>query len=236
MRKGIGIAVVLAVTGALPLAAQGIAPPRGYLGGGIDVAHAVGEFADYVKSGVGLGGVFLWRPDRTGSLGLRFSGNFLIYGSQTRRYPLVPGISVDVTTNNTIGSMSVGPQLMLGDGALLPWVHGGIGFSYFATTSSVEGSDNTSSFARSTNFDDITFAPEFGGGLLVRLSAGRNPVLLDLSARFINNGRVTYVTRDRISVVNNELVLDPVTSEANLMIYRVGVMVGLRRSAGGSGK
>lgn len=206
-------------------------PPQVYLGLGLEVGQAVGEFEDYVRYGVGIGGHFVWRPKPAGPLALRVSGMFLVYGSQTRRYPLVPGINVDVTTTNNIGGMTFGPEFLFGSGTLQAYGHAGIGFSYFATTSSVEGSNQQNQpFASSTNYDDITFAPEGGGGLLIRLSAGRIPIFVDLGARFLNNGKVTYVTKDRITVQGNQLIVNPVESEANLVVYRIGMRIGLRAS------
>ena len=115
------------------------------------------------------------------------------------------------------------------DRASLPWyARGGIGFSYFATTSNVRGSGSSQPFANSTNYDDFTFASEGGSGLLVRLGGGT--VRLDLGARFLNNGRVTFVTKDGVSVSGNTLLVNPIESEANLVVYHLGVLIGLRRS------
>ena len=85
-------------------------------------------------------------------------------------------------------------------------------------------------FASTTNYDDFTFASEGGGGVWVFLSRGRTPVALDLGVRYLNNGRVTYVTESGVSVdlANNRLNVDPIDSEANLIVYHLGVVIGLR--------
>lgn len=204
-------------------------PPSAYLGVDLQVGQATGEFSNYVQVSAGIGGSFLYTPVPDGAFGLRVGAMYLIYGSTTNRYPLVPGITVDVTTNNQIAGLTVGPQLTFGRGALRWYVRGGIGFSYFATTSSVRGSGNTQPFANSTNYDDFTFASEGGSGLLVALGRSRT-VSLDLGARYLNNGRVTYVTKDGVSVSGNTLVVDPIDSEANLVVYHLGVLIGLRRT------
>ena len=205
-------------------------PPVAFVGGGLQVGQSTGEFSNYVQGGIGLGGGFLYKPDADGALGLRVSAMFMIYGSQTNRYPLVPGITVDVTTNNQIAGLTLGPQFTLGRGAVQWYGNGGIGFSYFATTSEVRGtSSGQSPFASSTNYDDFTFASEGGSGLLVKI--GRGNVQLDLGARYLNNGRVSFVTRDGVSVSGNQLFVNPINSEANLIVYHLGVMVGLRRRA-----
>jgi opacity protein-like surface antigen len=209
-----------------PYREPNLAPPVAFVGVGLQVGQAIGEFANYVDVGGGFGGSFLYTPTPDGVLGLRLSAMLLIYGSQTNRYPLVPGITVDVTTNNEIVGLTVGPQLTFGHGGLKAYVLGGVGFSYFATTSEVRGSGGNSPFASSTNYDDFTLATEGGAGLLVRISRMVN---LDLGARYLNNGRVTYVTRNGVQVVGNTMQVNPIESEANLVVYHLGVMVGLRR-------
>ena len=90
--------------------------PRGYAGISLQVGQAKGRFADYVDVGGGGGGYVLFLPAREFPLGLRLSAMYLLYGSETRSYPLVPGIVVDVTTKNQIFQMAVGPQLTVGRG------------------------------------------------------------------------------------------------------------------------
>lgn len=205
--------------------------PHAWMGFNLQVGQASGIFSNYVSAGIGAGGYFLYRPDAEGVFGLRAGAMFMIYGSQTRRYPLLPGIAADVTTRNEIFGMTLGPQFTFGRGATKLYGYGGIGFSYFATRSSVEGSGNVGQpFAETTNYDDFTFASEGGGGLLINLSRGGVPVALDLGARYLNNGRVTYVTESGVSVdlANNRLNVDPIDSEANLIVYHLGVVIGLR--------
>jgi hypothetical protein len=207
------------------------APPRGTLGLSFQVGQAVGQFHQYVNVGGGGGGYLLFRPWRDAPLGFRFHVMYLVYGSQTHRYPLVPGIAVDVTTRNQIAQVSLGPQVTLGRGPLQVYGFAAFGGSFFSTTSSVEGSDpNSQQFASTTNYEDGTAAGEFGGGLLIRLSQ-RAPIAIDLGARYLNNGRVTYVTKERVRIVNNQLLVNPVDSKANLIVYHLGVAIGLRRHA-----
>ena len=203
--------------------------PHAWMGFNLQVGQASGIFSNYVSAGIGGGGYFLYRPDAEGVFGLRAGAMLMIYGSQTRRYPLLPGIAADVTTRNEIVGMTLGPQLTFGRGAAKVYGYGGIGFSYFATRSSVEGSGNVNQpFASTTNYDDFTFASEGGGGMWVFLSRGRTPVALDLGVRYLNNGRVTYVTENGVRVVGNDLEVDPIDSEANLIVYHLGVTIGLR--------
>lgn len=209
------------------------APPRATLGLSLQIGQAVGQFHQYVNVGGGGGGYLLYRPWRDAPLGIRFHAMYLVYGSQTHRYPLVPGIAVDVTTRNQIAQVSLGPQVTLGQGPLQVYGFASFGGSFFSTTSGVEGSDQSNQpFASTTNYEDGTASAEFGGGLLIRVSQ-RAPISIDLGARYLNNGRVTYVTKERVRIDtnNNQLVVDPVDSKANLIVYHLGVAIGLRRHA-----
>jgi hypothetical protein len=112
-------------------------------------------------------------------------------------------------------------------GAVRPYAYGQVGFSYFATTSSVEGSGNTQPFANSTNFDDFTFATSAGTGVLIVLSH-RRPVTLDLGARYVYNGRARYLREGSIAISGTTITYSPIESETNLILYMIGVSVGLR--------
>ena len=64
------------------------------------------------------------------------------------------------------------------------------------TTSAVEGNDQTNQrFANTTNHGDATFASECGGGILLRVTRCF-PLLLDIGARYLKNGQVTYLTKE----------------------------------------
>jgi hypothetical protein len=201
--------------------------PQAYAGLSFQAGQARGEFADYVDMGWGAGGYLVYRPGGS-VLGVRLGATYLLYGSQTHRYPLVPGVAVDVTTRNQIAQFSLGPQLTFGQGVVRLYGFAAIGGSFFWTSSTVEGSDgSTQPFASTTNYHDGTFAGEIGSGLLVRLGGRRVPIFADLGVRYLNNGRVTYVTKDRVTISGDQLLVDPVDSKANLLVYHLGVAVGL---------
>lgn len=203
--------------------------PRLYASVSLHVGQAQGQFANYVDVGWGAGGYLFYQPRRT-PLGVRFGMMYLVYGSQTHRYPLVPGIAVDVTTRNQIAQFSLGPQVSFGEGTVRPYGFGTIGGSFFWTDSRVEGSDQDNQpFASTTNYHDGTFSGEIGGGVLVRVRAGSVPIFVDVGLRYLNNGRVTYVTKEGVTISGSQLLVDPVDSEANLLVYHVGVSFGLGR-------
>jgi len=202
-------------------------PPSAYLGLSLQVGQARGQFANYVDYGGGGGGYLVVRPNRRGPFGVRLDLMYLVYGSQTHSYPLVPGIVVDVTTDNQIFQIALGPQLTIGQGMLQAYGFGTVGGSFFSTTSAVQGTDqNNQEFASTTNHSDATFSGEYGGGVLVRVKRGSPMILLDLGARYLKNGQVTYVTKERVTISGNQLLVNPVHSDANLIIYHLGIAIG----------
>lgn len=201
---------------------------RGFGGGGFLIAEPVGEFADFVGTHGGFGGAVTFGR----SLGLRVGASVLIYGHESRPIPLggTGGLVwLDLSTNNYIVSLGVGPQITLGEGPLQLYGFGTVGLGYFGTTSSVSGSFDYEPFASTTNFDNATLALETGGGLQIRVANRRRPVFLDLSARYVRNGRVRYLTESGIREnPDGSFSLYPIESQANLVVFQVGVSVGLR--------
>jgi hypothetical protein len=207
-------------------------PNRAFASVYLMAAQPLGEFDDYIDWGGGFGGEFLYAFDRQGALGLRVNLGLLIYGHETKRVPLSPSlgrISVDVSTSNNIFVASIGPQVMLPSGVVRPYLNGTAGLSYFFTQSSVEGSADFEPFARSTNFDDATFAWSAGGGLYIPLRRGhRHSVSLDIGAQYHANGEATYLREGSIHEDGTgEIFFDPIRSQTNLVTYRLGVTVGL---------
>lgn len=211
-------------------AAPGSGFAKDFFGGEILVAQPLGEFDDYIDAGIGFGAHYIRALDRSGALSLRVDGGFLIYGHETKRVPLsptVPRIRVDVSTSNNIAGLHIGPQLMVPNGTFRPYVNAGAGFSYFFTESSVEGTDNVESFANTTNFNDFVWSWTGGGGIYIPLRRGRTPVSLDLGATYVHNGRARYLREG--SIIEDgagNIFFDPIESETNLVIYKLGVSVG----------
>jgi hypothetical protein len=208
-------------------------PVRAFAGGGLMVAQPVGEFSDFIGAGFGAGGHFLVKLDRRGILGFRADGGFIVYGHERQRVCLSTTvgcrIEVDLTTTNNIVFASIGPQLSVPAGAVQPYVNASMGFSYFATSSSISdtGIGDDEDFS-TTNFDDGTFAWQAGTGLRIPLRT-RTPVLLDVGARYNTNGRVEYLRKgDIIDNPDGSITLTPQRSEANLVTWLIGVSVGIR--------
>ena len=237
MKIGIGGAAVLAalVLSAAPALGQDVEDERPaslYVGIQGIYGRPVGEFRDYVRHGFGLDVGVTFPVARQSPLALRADGGFIVYGSETRRVCFGGGvgcrIELDLTTTNSIAFLNIGPQLMLPAGPVRPYINAAIGGSYFGTTSSVEGSNNDEDFASTTNFDDITFAWNAGGGMLIRLGGSHaRPVMLDLGVRYNANGEVEYLKEgDIVDNPDGSLTITPTRSEANLLTFQIGVSIG----------
>lgn len=213
--------------------APGLGPVRWDLGLSLIGAQPVGEFADYVNlgSGFSLFGVFRLRDD--GSLRLRLDLELISYGSttvETLLSPTVPFVDVAVTTENAIGSLALGPELMLGDGSFRPYLQTSVGSSQFVTTTSVWSSGSTFPFASTENFEDYTYVLTGGGGLRIVVSGERpHPFALDLGGRYVRHGLTTYLREGGVRQgPGGEVLIEPIRSKTNLMTFHLGVTVGFR--------
>jgi hypothetical protein len=197
-------------------------------GAALNYGSPVGDFRQYVNQGWGLDGFFRWNGDPRGVLSLRIEGGFLQYGHEKKRVPLSTTIGgrilVDLNTSNDIVWFGIGPQVTLPLSGFRPYVNGSAGFSYFFTESSVDGSRDNRSFARTTNYHDGTFAWGAGAGMLMPLRTRHGEVAIDLGVRYHGNGQVRYLRKGGIEdLPGGDILLHPIQSDANLLAYRVGV-------------
>ena len=219
----------------IQLEAQGLEevdqPSRGVFGINGTLARPIGEFQNFVGWGGGLSMYGLVNFQRGGPLGIRFDASVVSYGHESQRRPLsstIQRVTIDVDTDNLIASFGVGPQVTIGHGRLRPYAYGTVGVSYFATVSKASGLSDTEAFASSTNFDDFAAALSGGAGLLFRVSGGKNPVSLDVSARTLYNGRVSYLRKGSIlESADGSISFIPIRSDANFVTFRLGIAVGV---------
>jgi hypothetical protein len=236
-------ATILALAAAPPLGAQIVqrrpraandGPVTTFAGGALTYADPRGDFAQYVNGAFGVTGHLLHSLDADGIVAIRADVGYLNYGQVTRRQPLGGGalglISVDVTTSNNIVFGGLGLQLMAPVGAVRPYVNGSAGFSYFFTTSSVEGSSNSAPFAESQNFSDGGFSTVWGGGLYVPLRASGTPIVLDLGVESHKNPDIQYLNKNSIYIKDTATppVITAIRGPADFLTFRLGVTVGLR--------
>lgn len=230
------LGIVSVSIGAPTAAAQGLreVPPgfRAILGAGGTVLRPVGEFQSHVQWGGGLNLFSVLHPARSFPLGVRLDGAAIVYGHETFAVapsPTLPRVALEGTTSNVIATLGIGPQLTLGRGWLRPYGYGTIGFAYFATTSELRGISGGESFATTTNFDDLSGSLAWGGGVLLQLSSGRHPALLDLSAQSVHSGPTQYLRKGSlIDLPDGTVALTPIQSRTDMVQFRMGVAVGLR--------
>jgi hypothetical protein len=192
----------------------------GNAGVNLVVAVPVGEFRQHVDVAGGLDVFGAFNLGGSG-LALRLDGSYLIYGSD---HSLVaqPYYPVNITTTYSITSLGIGPQVTLGQGPVRLYGFGTVGFTYIWARSS-------DAFASGTDFDDWTGALQGGGGLLLNLRSRRVPIAIDLGARYLSNGDAWYVSPgDVVPQPNGDVVIYPVRSKANLVMFHAGVSIGLR--------
>ena len=231
--RGIGTALVaLAIWSGGAEAQRRGEGPAGYVGVALVGAGPLGELADYIDAG---GGGQFWGLLPLGDEGrvrLRGDFGFLIYGHERQRLcfsvPIGCRIEVDMTTTNSVLYGGLGPEVVLATGAVEPYVNASLGFSYFATTSSLSGQRDAEDFASTTNFDDAVFAWRAGAGVRVQVHGGRNPVALDLGLERHENGVADFLTKGDIQDnPDGSITLFPNRSEANMVTFRLGVTVGI---------
>ena len=238
-RGGVWTMTLLGVASAHALAAQTeppdtlpLHPPRWEVGLVGAMAVPTGAFATYVGLGGGFGLHGARYLDEARRVAIRLDVAWTIYGHETIRVPLsptIPFVDVEVTTENGIGSFAIGPEVVFGGSAVIPWFRASVGVSDFATITSVKGTDGEEPFATSTNYDDATLALSAGGGLRIALSKGsRNPVGLDLGMVHTWHGETEYLRKGGIVTdASGSVRLETIRSRTNLFAIHLGIVVGL---------
>ena len=220
-------ALILAVAGFVTLTGEGRAQSteepdsvrdRIFVSVTLGGAVAVGEFADFVDSGGGIGVAAEFHLDDRRMWTLRTDFVWLVYGHEGRDLR-----NVRVGTNNAIFALQIGPQFTVPGSRIRPYFFGTGGFSNFKTSSSGgEGEEERGGappLVTETHLSKYTWSGTFGGGVLVRVHQGKSPVFIDISTAYLANGRVRYLTKESIQ--------EAIKSQANLILLRLGVSVGV---------
>lgn len=190
----------------------------------------LGGLADNIGFGYGGSGNYVFQLDKAGIAGLRLAGSISGYGQEKMRVPLsytVGGrIQVDVTTTNTIGTLTIGPELMFPEGLIRPYAHGGMGVIWFNTTSSVNGIDNYDESFSTRNHSDATPTWTVGGGIHIPLARKQTAVLLDLGVDYFYGGDASYLRKGSIvDLPNGEIQINPLYSETRFLNVSFGLRI-----------
>lgn len=203
------------------------------IGGSFDVsfiaADAVGELGAFVDQGFGLeiGGGAPMAAD--GQLRLRGDLGFLLYGVERLHYcSFGCWAGSELTTTNAIVYGQIGPELVLLKGDVQPYLHAGVGLSYFVTSSSLDDHDGYGSYLETTNYSDVVLGFTYGGGVRFRMGGGRRPVFLDLGVERLDNAEASYLTAgDIVDHDDGSVTIYPNRSDADLVAFELGVSIGV---------
>ena len=229
-------ASLLAFTGALPhtVAAQGGAPPRARAAVSFAFAQTrpVGELGRNIGAGYGAAAAFLLPITHSGSVSLRADIGASQYGEESRRTAFSESVGdrveVKVKTANNYVPASVGLQLTLPTGPVLPYVNAGVGLQAFYTESRVEPTSGGYALVSTINQSDLAAAWTLGGGVYVPLRAAGMRAMLDLSAQYVHGGTAQYLAPGSIiDLPNGRVRVTPMESSTHLVSVRLGARFGL---------
>lgn len=210
-------------------------PPRFQAGANFLLAFPQGEFDDIVnRAGVGGSGGFLYSLSFV-PVAIGLSAAYINYGSDTRREPIVPGVTVDVNTSNNIATLHLLVRAIPGKGSVRPYLDGLIGFNYLFTQTIVKNRSGGEEIASTINFDDFAFSYGGGGGVLINLfrkplegneiDAGFFAVNLDLRLRYLFGSQAEYLHEGSITIVSDEVYYDVSKSVTDMITAQVGVVL-----------
>jgi hypothetical protein len=192
----------------------------------VQIAQPVHEFATQIDRAWGVGSSIRHNFRGFTPLGLRGDFSFLNYGNERQRVPLsttVNRVLVEMNTSNNIVVVSGGPELAVPRGAVRPYVHGFVGYSYFFTASTAGDEDGGGTFARSTNHDDGGLATGAGAGIRIPVHTRSTQVSIDGGARFTKNGVRSYLrSGDIIDLPDGSLAFTPRETNADYWVYYLG--------------
>ena len=211
---------------------QGLVPVRRNWGGLYAmVSPPSGPFAQHAGVGGGIGtyGVACLEGDRVLGIRVELSGTALGGPEYAIRYgaPGAPDVNEVVSYFSGILALSVGPQITLPGRYVRPYVTAQVGLSYVFSAWERRWEDAEPS----VNPLDIGLGPhEFnlpigaGGGILIQLRRGADPLWLDLSAQWTRHGQATIVSDAGITDATQGAAVQPVKSLMSLWQFRVGIV------------
>jgi hypothetical protein len=221
-RIGIAVLSLALVAGTLPAQRSALREVRdeGSLGLTLVVAQPLGEFRRHGDVAAGLTG-FAVAALGKGGVGLRIDGAYLVYDADYRGY--------GVSTNSSIGSLAVGPQITVGQGSVRLYGFGTVGGSLFWSSVSYPGGCgcyDSQDFMLDGHFTTTT---QLGTGMLIAVSRRRTPVAIDLGVREVRHARVGYVPAGGIQDNGDgSYTVQRVETPVQLRVFQIGVSVGIR--------
>ncbi|HEY3279092.1 MAG TPA: hypothetical protein VGJ83_01155 [Gemmatimonadales bacterium] len=226
MRR-LGGLVLMCVAAASPLLGQRSALREVRSGGSAGltfvIAQPLGEFERNGAVAVGLTMYGVFPLDRSGALGLRLDGDYMMYDADYRGY--------GVSTSSSIGTLAVGPQVTFGRGPLRLYGFATVGGSAFWTSVSFDrycGCYYGDDFILDGHFTTVT---QVGSGILINLGGRRRrtPVSIDLGVRDMRHDLVKYVPAGGVTDNGDgSYTVDRVETPVSMRVFQIGVSFGIR--------
>lgn len=233
-RNPILVALALCLT---PLAAQGQAR---YTAGVAGVyGQPLREFGDNVKQGLGVDGFGTLGLDQQGIFSLKAEVGYIRLNRKAEPFLASTGfgyIELESETTSGVLMLGAGPQLAVPAGPLRPYIGGTVGFARFATNTSIVIPSYASNTGQKETLDQQTVSSDFilslaaEGGLRFALPFFGRGVLGDIGVRWHRNGEAEYVSSEGVEYAGNgQVTITPTRSEADFLVYRIGLVFPLGR-------
>jgi hypothetical protein len=221
-----------------PLAAQGQA--RYTVGVSGLYGQPLGQFGDNVRRGFGFEGMGTVGLDSRGIFSLKAELGWIRLARKSEPFITDNGfdfVELESETTSGVLILGAGPQLAVPFGPLRPYAGGTIGFARFATNTSINLPANESSTGQKETLYEETVSSDFilsltaSGGVRFELPFMGRGILADLGARWHRNGEAEYVSSEGV-VYNGSgrPTITPTRSEADFLVYRLGIVIPLGRS------
>ena len=220
---------------AVPAGAQDVARlSRFSVGGNFVISQPRGEFGDNVSTGYGAQGTVMFHLLRSGLINLRFDVSDATYGREEKFVPAASTSRVvfEVTTTNSILSLTWGPEIAMPTGRFRPYANVGYSRLFFRTKSSLKGVDaSEEELTKTTNYEDSTNAWVYGGGVRIPLGNIESALLaLDFGLRYHHGGTASYLREGSIQDnPDGSITITPLTSRTPVLAYTVGVQFRIPR-------
>ncbi len=162
----------------------------------------IGEFSDSADSTLGFSAGYRYFLDKKEFIALYAGFGATNYASESEKF-----LGFEWTTATNMFFLEVGPQIHLGSGPVVPYIYGGVGFTRFSTTTTLNLNDEE--IDSETHASDYNPAFSVGAGCYIRVS---KHYYLDAGVTYQHNGTMTRLIDD-----------EEITSEANMVRFHVGV-------------
>jgi len=207
----------------------------------VGIAGAYGqpldEFADNVKRGWGVDGFGALGLDRLGAFSLKAELGYIRYNRKSEPFLASTGfgyVELESETTSGVLMLGAGPQFALPSGPIRPYLGGTVGFARFATNTSISVPSYASNSGQKESLYDETVSSDFilsltaSGGLRFELPFLGRGMLGDLGVRWHRNGEADYVSSEGVVYSGTgEPVITPTRSEADFLVYRLGIVIPL---------